>query len=197
MDVLFERFVLPANTSQWPERLAAMHPTQQRVTFDGSDSLWLGDIPINAGERFPVKLQFHLRSGVILNENEFLLHFRQFDQSDPKNVYGAVNFLVKTHADDQAQSYFVSNISQNEAGAVSVYPNPASNQLNIQLRQSKATLAKIEIFDVYGRLVLRKRQQSLGATVATIDIASLTPGVYFVKIHDRNGMDEEHKFVKK
>ena len=67
----------------------------------------------------------------------------------------------------------------------SVYPNPASDFIKIDMNAS-AMNSSIEIFDAYGKQVM-----SVIYSGEDIDISKLTAGVYFVKVGD-----ETHKFVK-
>lgn len=62
--------------------------------------------------------------------------------------------------------------------SVSIYPNPANDQFNVNI-ENLATEATIEVIDVIGKVVLSAQQTE---TTATIDVSSLTKGVYTVKI---------------
>ncbi|MFD2915390.1 aryl-sulfate sulfotransferase [Psychroserpens luteus] len=57
---------------------------------------------------------------------------------------------------------------------VNIYPNPASNYININ---SNETIDKIELYSILGQKVLEARQNS------TIDISAFKSGMYFVKIY--------------
>ena len=67
----------------------------------------------------------------------------------------------------------------------SVYPNPASDFIKIDMNAS-AMNSSIEIFDVYGKQVM-----SAIYTGEDIDISSLTAGVYFAKVGGKSW-----KFIK-
>ena len=74
----------------------------------------------------------------------------------------------------------------NSKDIFSLYPNPASNQLNVI---NKESISKIEIYDAVGKL-------QLSTTQTSIDISNLKPGVYFVKAFSEKGIASQ-KFVKK
>lgn len=69
--------------------------------------------------------------------------------------------------------------------ALNLYPNPANNVLNIELKED----TYIEIVNLLGKTVAT---QKLNAGVNSIDVSGLTSGIYFIQTED--GVTE--KFVK-
>ena len=59
----------------------------------------------------------------------------------------------------------------------SVYPNPATDILNVKSATGKA--ANIEILDVTGKQV---KYATVGAGSSTVEIADFVPGVYLYQI---------------
>ena len=58
-----------------------------------------------------------------------------------------------------------------------MYPNPSTNStLFFSVQQD----AKISVYNILGKLVLKK---AISQTKNSIDISSLTSGVYLVKVH--------------
>ena len=74
-----------------------------------------------------------------------------------------------------------------EAYNISIYPNPAHNQLTIS--SENIAINKLEIFDITGKLV---KQLTMSNEQLAIDISDLQKGVYFIKINDT----ETLKFIK-
>ncbi|MBS1772631.1 MAG: T9SS type A sorting domain-containing protein [Bacteroidetes bacterium] len=70
---------------------------------------------------------------------------------------------------------------------ISIYPNPADNSLHI----NGISEANYDIIAIDGRIVLSGKVKSINA----IDITSLTPGVYVIKILE-NGTTQNLKFTK-
>jgi len=64
---------------------------------------------------------------------------------------------------------------------VSVYPNPAHDQINISLL-SNAEEATIQIFDIGGRLVSSSVHRLAGKNNIAINVSALQPGNYVVRI---------------
>tara|TARA_R110002126_G_scaffold291495_1_gene453213 strand:+ start:59238 stop:60560 length:1323 start_codon:yes stop_codon:yes gene_type:complete len=81
------------------------------------------------------------------------------------------------------------SVENNELLGFSMFPNPASNRLNIS---AKETIQRADIFNVIGKKVMslniNKRSES-------IDISSLNSGIYLVK-YDVNGTTGTAKFIK-
>jgi hypothetical protein len=66
-----------------------------------------------------------------------------------------------------------------------VYPNPASNVLNVK---SQETL-NLEIYNNLGQFILRSNNSN------SVDVSSLSRGVYFIKVS--NGINTStKKFIK-
>tara|TARA_R110002072_G_scaffold16233_3_gene63997 strand:- start:200369 stop:202861 length:2493 start_codon:yes stop_codon:yes gene_type:complete len=70
------------------------------------------------------------------------------------------------------------------AEGISMYPNPVENTLTIA--SVLASSAAIRVYDATGKLVLFERDIDLGGST-TLDVSSLTSGVYFVRINAENG----------
>jgi hypothetical protein len=70
-----------------------------------------------------------------------------------------------------------------------MYPNPASNQLNIS---AKELISNVEVFNVLGK---RVKSFSLNATKEALDISDLNSGVYLVKFVS-GGKLGTAKFIK-
>ncbi|MEZ4886968.1 MAG: S8/S53 family peptidase [Chitinophagales bacterium] len=71
------------------------------------------------------------------------------------------------------------SVEENIDTNVSIYPNPATNLLNIKYGLTAAS-AQIEIFDFSGKQVLYKETTDTSAT--SIDISNLDAAVYIVKV---------------
>lgn len=79
-------------------------------------------------------------------------------------------------------------ISDNNESRTTIYPNPATNVLNVV---SEKEIQMVEIYNVEGQLV-----KTIDGNVNSIGISELNNGIYFVKIRTENGT-ATHKFIKK
>jgi hypothetical protein len=78
---------------------------------------------------------------------------------------------------------------------VNVYPNPATQTLNIQVAVNGAFAAGITVLDITGKEVMKMNTVISGDKVMPINVSMLANGIYFVKITtDKN--TQVVKFVK-
>jgi hypothetical protein len=79
------------------------------------------------------------------------------------------------------------------SGQLALFPNPAKDELNIQINTSKANnLITVSIFDVLGNTVLSKQSATANCKLPT---AHFSKGIYFVEV--KTGKEVYRaKFVK-
>ena len=70
-----------------------------------------------------------------------------------------------------------------------MYPNPVENVLGIETEEE---LASVEIVNLMGQTI-----KVLQSNIKNIDVSSLTPGVYVVKLISENGAIATKKIIKK
>jgi hypothetical protein len=82
----------------------------------------------------------------------------------------------------------------NSALSLSIYPNPATNTLNIE---SSTNFSQLIISDVLGNVVIRQQvyNKAVSVDVSGLGSRKLSGGVYFVRVESENGFVVK-KFVK-
>jgi len=83
-------------------------------------------------------------------------------------------------------------ISEPEITAVSVFPNPAVNQIFVILPYPEGEKVNISIFDIYGKLCKQAEIYKSMEGPAKIDISGLSNGIYILQ-----GESAKGKFVEK
>lgn len=85
-----------------------------------------------------------------------------------------------------------------QARLMSLYPNPANNLLQVQLRTSASQAVKIQVVDLSGREVLTKNAViNGGSSLVNLDITTLPSQVYMLKVLDAgNKLMSADKFIK-
>ena len=68
---------------------------------------------------------------------------------------------------------------------IHIYPNPAKENINIYIDDSDIENKKLEIYDIYGKLIYRK---SLFSNKTTLNTETLQNGMYFIQIKEENSI---------
>lgn len=85
----------------------------------------------------------------------------------------------------------VQAVSENNIQQVSIYPNPSSDFLNITAENESIEL--YSIYDLTGKQVL---QNSIFTSATQIDIRSLQPGTYVLRLNTTKGTYLTSRFIK-
>ncbi len=84
----------------------------------------------------------------------------------------------------------VKSLSESGFGAISTYPNPAKNKINVEVDQVPSQL---EIYDYRGQKVM---EQTLLNNRNTIDISDLNNGLFIFKVYNVFGQQSERILVQ-
>jgi hypothetical protein len=85
-------------------------------------------------------------------------------------------------------------VLSNDKQAVSIWPNPATNEISLAGHDSdNSSYSRAQIFDLSGRMLIERQ---FGENSNTINIKDLQPGTYVVRIQNENGKIHNEKFVK-
>ena len=74
----------------------------------------------------------------------------------------------------------VSSVTQQTSIAVAAYPNPAGSSITLT---GKATLTQAEVYNILGQLAF---SQSLSGNTEAVDLQTLQPGIYLLKVYSGN-----------
>lgn len=89
---------------------------------------------------------------------------------------------------EKANAAFLSVPSVSIDKSISVFPNPATNTINIALNDSQKRIS-LTVIDQLGKTILTKKEST------TLDVSGLQKGVYFIKIETDKGSGIK-KFIK-
>jgi hypothetical protein len=76
---------------------------------------------------------------------------------------------------------------------LSVYPNPATDVLNINISNANFKNSEVVVYNISGIEILKT---NMANNNAQLNIESLSNGVYFLKVSNENGFSKTVKFVK-
>lgn len=167
------------------------------ATFDGSGTLKLAHNSYANVSRFKINENYNLSISLFGNNISIPVTRTQYEYYDftksrlPIFVYTDINANLSALGQGQQDTKAVYSLESpavlgvndvNSKTQVSVYPNPATNILNIQL-PAVSSAAQVTIFDATGRQVYFNKLES---SKTTVNVSGFSKGVYFVKIEDGN-----------
>ena len=77
-----------------------------------------------------------------------------------------------------------------------LYPNPATNEINISISTLRMDKMNYQVFDNAGRIVMQETKQVVpGRNQLPVDINKLSAGVYYIKLTG-NLINRTFQFVK-
>jgi sugar lactone lactonase YvrE len=89
----------------------------------------------------------------------------------------------------------VNNVT--ETASVSVYPNPARQNINLNFNiQNSSEHATVRIVDMTGKEVMSIATEVANDKATTVDVNSLTPGVYFAQAIMNDNTTQVARFIK-
>jgi PKD repeat protein len=86
------------------------------------------------------------------------------------------------------------NQQQLEKGFI-VYPNPASNTLNISIEQNMRENITVRLFDMQGKMILEQNEEAKGYFQTQVGLSNLASGVYQLQIQTE-GSILNYKIIK-
>jgi hypothetical protein len=92
---------------------------------------------------------------------------------------------------------FVAQLGINdfENGDFVFYPNPVADFITISVKNT-GSVANIAVYDILGKLIVSEKPTSAAST-QTIDMSSLSRGVYLLEVTSDSNLKVVKKFVKK
>ena len=83
----------------------------------------------------------------------------------------------------------VAKLSNGEDAVVTIYPNPVSDVLSIDIQSERNTQAEIKLMDATGRTVKTISLHLMeGSNTTKIDMESLAKGIYVVQVSNGKGL---------
>lgn len=134
------------------------------------------------------------RNGVKINED---LITECYFYDDNVNPYETYTYYVEAVYDDGCTSESSQievttsgvGVSENEKLNVKVYPNPAEGFVNVKAEGLK----NVELIDMMGRVISRNESSE---AMTTVDLSSLTSGIYFLRVMTEAGVSLQRIAVK-
>jgi hypothetical protein len=122
-----------------------------------------------------------------------------YSYNDKTPINGANYYRLKSIDIDKSESFSnVIKLSQEVNNNIEMYPNPANDVLNIDIKSNITSTLTIKIVDISGRVLI---QQSIdgkqGLNSIQLDIHELATGMYSVQIIENKSLIIVEKLTKK
>ena len=133
------------------------------------------------------------------------LDYTATGSSANNNNYGVITdntiFAVRITPSQDMPGLETWGVQHNEAinpmTAVRVYPNPATDVLNIEVNASQSSNMSINVFNIMGQKVMESNVNvNAGINCPSISTSELSSGIYFVTVK-ANGFENTMKFIVK
>jgi ASPIC/UnbV protein/type IX secretion system substrate protein/VCBS repeat protein len=154
-----------------------------RVEIYGAWGKQMRDIRSGEGFEFMSSLNAHFGIGSATEIDQLVITW-------PSGTIDVINNPTVDSMVTVNEGAFPLTVTEAESDAFVIYPNPANDIINIKSK-SNAAIIKAEIFDLTGKLILKKESVN-----NTIPVSTLSSGTYIMKVLDVNGRQYTHKFVK-
>lgn len=108
------------------------------------------------------------------------------------NIYFDYNPAIVTNT---FNSEFVSALAVNTftENNISIYPNPAKNQVTISLDNTNEIIANVNVIDLLGKQVIRINK--VNEITKSIDLTTLNTGIYFIEIETQSKLVVKRKLI--
>lgn len=91
--------------------------------------------------------------------------------------------------DDLEMEWLLKVKDMEQGASVRVYPNPATNEIQVEINPAFGTLRNLTVYNLLGQTLLSQKDTK-------IDISSLNPGVYILTLTNDNGQKITSRFLK-
>ena len=182
------RYAVP-NTNKWLE--VALQGIQSnrngigaRVEIHGAWGTQIRDIRSGQGFKYMSSLNAHFGIGQATTINQVVIRWPSGLVDTYNNVTPNQRFLVVEGATLGVNSF--------NNGVFSIFPNPAKNVVNIQLKANlDVTLKSVAVYDLTGKIVLQTNELN-----QPINVEKLASGTYILSISDTENRNYAQKFIK-
>lgn len=134
-----------------------------------------------------------LMSVAVLSDGDAVAGGFFLNPSTSHTTFGSIQLT----SDGSEEDYFLTRITTSTveatgleedsfSGWLSTYPNPATDQINIEFTLNQTTLAEISLINLAGKSVWNDVVSGSGDMRIQIPVSNVSPGVYFARIQTEN-----------
>ncbi len=182
--------------------VTALQPIKDETIYGTNNAIERGNLPKLPGAALPVEgvstnrelLGYNIyRDGVLIANTTETTYI---DTDEALELYNEYCYNVTAVYEDcespmtEVACVVLTNVPVVDNGAISIYPNPSNNLVNIQLTND---ISNIVVYNYLGQVVLEKVITKDKTIV--VNVANYEAGAYLVKFVSRTGESFSRKFV--
>ncbi len=80
---------------------------------------------------------------------------------------------------------------------LTIFPNPASETVNVSFQQNTNDLIQIELIDATGRVIAQESSLEIGTNNVSFEVTNLSSGFYTVRLTNSNGSENQKLMIQK
>ena len=166
------------------------------IVFTGENKIVLKGITLHANEKVASLV------GIIPVKQPLMdqyLHIRQWSDTADYIPFGNVSFVIPACSHDSACTAISDQIPETVpfSSQFNLFPNPASGAATLLYTGYDENILSVYISDISGQVLYRHSgiNASYGSE-SSLDVSSLSVGLYFIRVTDRNNNSTTIKLVK-
>jgi len=173
-----------------------MDTYQDCLWIDG-ESVWPSAAPKVVNGKLNVTWQWDYFAGCEIKENnvgvagqESYMYYMQLDANEI-GTFNKISDIYNGLCIDET------GIADNTLTGMSIYPNPANNQVNVALSSTETANATLSVFNLMGQCVYTETVNVMeGNNVITVNVNNLNAGIYMVNVKTAQGTSTQKLIVK-
>ena len=127
------------------------------------------------------------------SQTDDLQHFGTYDNQPTE---GDNFYRIKVAYTDGTFAYTeTKKITFDKMSGVRVYPNPASDVVEIDLSKYKGNEVNVYFYNPFGQAVLFQNMEKVGDTPLSIDVSKLATGRYLLRVTSKGKRDETKQLI--
>jgi PKD repeat protein len=87
------------------------------------------------------------------------------------------------------------DLAVSDAEVLLIYPNPAKSYIHVNAPSHHKPITMIQIIDLYGKVISSQPYESHADRAIRIDTHTLSPGMYFLRVHYADGVARTNSFL--
>ena len=156
---------------------------------------WISANEVNV-DRFEIERSLNGRDFGMIGKIKAGMSNYSFTDNNPLK---ATNYYRLKMVDKDAQFTYSTVRMLNNSGSfyVSIYPNPAKDNLQVQIDSDKKTTLQLQVLSADGKVLLSNNTTATeGSILRSINIGALAKGSYFLKATTADKNEQLVKFEK-